>query len=727
MKPPSTIATYIYAKLKQAFGYTTFRKEQEAIIQHVLAGQNAFVIMPTGGGKSLCYQIPALMQEGLALIISPLIALMKNQVDQLQALGINASFLNSTLTAKAVATIKNEALMGKIKLLYVAPETLVKEDKLNFFKQVKISLIAVDEAHCISDWGHDFRPEYRNITSVSRAYLGKIPIMALTATATPRVQLDILRNLEITDAKIFKSSFNRTNLYYEIQPKDQQSEKQLVKFIKTQPQGSSGIVYCQSRKQVEEIAAVLEINNIQAAPYHAGLETITRIKNQDAFLQKEVAIIVATIAFGMGIDKRDVRFIIHYDIPKSLEGYYQETGRAGRDGLPSICLMLYSAVDVFRIERLNKTKPSQERETAKALLEEVQSYALSGVCRRKQLLHYFGEAYEKSCGYCDNCQTSPASYEGSELLMLLIRTVQQTQERLDINQIINVLQGISDPYTEAQQYQYLSTFGQGKGQDQAFWRSVIRQSLLHGLLVKNMKHIHVLHITTQGRAFLSKSYPITLVEDHVYQPSPGNAESMAIGKVYDQTLLDRLKKLRASIAQAKGIPSYTVFQDASLEAMTLVYPITLADLAQVIGLNIGKAEKFGTPFIQLIQKYVEDNNIVTRSDILVKSKAHKSKDKVYIIQQIDRKINLEEIAESQLQSMESLIEDIEQICHSGVKLNLNYYMDTILPKEQQQEIYDYFMKTQEDDLQKAYKALGSRYEKEDIRLMRIKFLSEVAN
>ena len=723
---PSTIQ--IREKLKQVFGYDAFREEQEAIIQNVLAGKNTFVIMPTGGGKSLCYQIPALLQEGVALIISPLIALMKDQVDQLRALGVDAAFLNSTLAPKAITAVKNKVLAGKTKLLYIAPETLNKEDSLAFLKQAKISFMAVDEAHCISDWGHDFRPEYRNIKSATYQQLGEVPIIALTATATPKVQLDILKNLAITDAQVFKTSFNRKNLYYEIKPKEQQAEKQLIRFIKDQPQ-TTGIIYCQSRKQVEELATLLNINGIKAAPYHAGLEPSTRIKNQDAFLRKEVDIIVATIAFGMGIDKPDVRFVIHYDAPKSLEGYYQETGRAGRDSLPSTCLMLYSPDDIFKLERLNKTKPSEEREKARMLLEEVKAYVVSGVCRRKQLLHYFGEAYGDSCNYCDNCQEPKETYEGEEYLKLVLAAVQQTQERFGIEHIIRLIQGETDAYIESYQHQKLATFGKGSNQDEAFWQSVIRQALLYGFLAKDIRQVDTLQLTERGKSFLAKSHSIKLLKDKVYEPAENesNKKNMPTNKAYDETLFQLLKKLREKVAQEKGVPPYAVLQDSSLEEMTLVYPTTLEDLAQVSGLSMSKAMKFGAPFIQLIKKHVEENDIMITSDIVIKSKASRSKDKVYIIQQIDRKTDLEEIAASKSQTMEELIEEIEHICYSGVKLNLNYYIDTILTKEQQQEIFDYFMQAKEDNLKLACKTLGNKYDEEEIRLMRIKFLSEVAN
>lgn len=724
MKTPST--EQIREKLKQIFGYDSFKEGQEAIIKNVLAGKNTFVIIPTGGGKSLCYQIPALMQEGVAIIISPLIALMKDQVDQLRNLGVNAAFLNSTLSLKAVNAIKNEILEGKTKLLYVAPETLIKKDRLAFLKQIKVSFMAIDEAHCISDWGQDFRPEYRNIKTGTLQQLGKIPIISLTATATPKVQLDILKNLDIADAKIFKSSFDRKNLYYEVRPKEQQAEKQLIKFIKDQPR-ITGIVYCQNRKKVEEIAMLLNINDIKAAPYHAGLHQNTRMRNQDDFLRKEVDVIVATIAFGMGIDKPDVRFVIHYDVPKSLEGYYQETGRAGRDDLPSACLMLYSPDDILKLERLNKSKPGEERERVNMLLNEVRAYTLSGVCRRKQLLYYFGEAYESVCNYCDNCREPTESYEGEGYLKIVLTAVQQTQERFGIDHIIYVIQGKKDSYTESYHHQKLPVFGKGSNQNKAFWQSVIRQALIDGLLAKDIRQVDILQLTEKGKNFLRNGYSIKLLKNKVHEPIESEKKNIPTDKAYDAALLHLLEELREKVAQERGVPTYAVLQNTSLEEMTIVYPTSLEDLARVSGISMGKAIKFGKPFIQLIKKYVEEHDITTASDIVIKSKADRSKNKVYIIQQIDSKSDLEEIAASQSQSMEELIEQIEHICYSGIKLNLNYYIDTILTQEQQQEIFDYFMQAKEDSIKQAYKALGNKYEEEEIRLMRTKFLSEVAN
>lgn len=723
---PEKLTTELYKNLKDIFGYDNFREDQEAIIKNILQGKNTFVIMPTGGGKSLCYQLPAIMQEGLAIIISPLIALMKDQVDQLRSKGIKAALLNSTLSQKVINETKQEVLSGNTKMLYVAPETLNKEDNLAFLKQAKLSFIAVDEAHCISDWGHDFRPEYRNIRYVANQQLGHAPIIALTATATPRVQLDILNNLDINDATTFQSSFNRPNLYYEIRYKEEQADKQLIKLIKEQPQ-IMGIVYCQSRKQVDELAALLNLNDIKAAPYHAGLDANVRVKNQEAFLQKQYNVIVATIAFGMGIDTPDVRFVIHYDMPKSLEAYYQETGRAGRDSLPSTCLMLYNPEDFIRLERLNKSKPNGEREKSKVLLEEMKGYITSGVCRRKQLLYYFGESFIGHCNNCDNCKNPTESYVAQEYLQIVLEAVQQTQELFDTDHIVSVIEGVNNSHIESHQHQQLPIFGQGNKQNESFWRSVTRQALIYGYLTKDIQKNETLQLTKKGQDFLKKKYEINFVKDNIYEPIESNKKTMTTNKGYDENLFHLLKKLREKVAKEKGIPAYTVLQDSSLEELALVYPTTLEELAQIGGLSMSKAVKFGQPFIQAIKKYVEDNDIITSSDIVVKSKASRSKDKVYIIQQIDRKTDLEEIAMAKSQTMDELIDEIEAICYSGVKLNLNYYIDNILSKDEQQEIYNFFMQAKEDNIKQAYKALGDYYNEEDIRLMRIKFLSEVAN
>ncbi len=721
----ATTAKAIREKLKQVFNYGQFRGEQEAIIRNVLKGENTFVIMPTGGGKSLCYQIPALMQAGVAIVISPLIALMKNQVDQLHAMGVNAAFVNSTLSKKAIDEIRAGVLSGETKLLYVAPESFIKKDNLAFLKQALISFIAVDEAHCISDWGHDFRPEYRKIRTVIDQTLGALPMISLTATATPKVQKDILKNLAIENATLFTSSFNRENLYYEIRSKAQ-VEKELVKFIKGYPK-ASGIVYCQSRKKVEELATLLNLNGIQAVPYHAGLEPKTRAQHQDVFLSKKVEVIVATIAFGMGIDKSDVRFVIHYDVPRSLEGYYQETGRAGRDGLASTCLMFYSTEDVLKMGKFNKRKPDAEREKAQSLLQAMTTYALSGACRRKQLLHYFGETYQETCNYCDNCTHPTETYSGEDFVKMIIMAVQQSQENFSIDHIIRLLRGIEDPYIKSYRHQELTIFGQGSDRDEVFWQSVINQVLLLALLSRDMEQLNTLKVTEQGEIFLEKSYPVVLHKDKTYAYLDNKKQPTAINKAYDKVLLGLLEELRARVAQEKTIPDYAILQDTSLEEMALVCPTTLEGLTQISGLSMGKAKKFGLPFIQLIQEYVATNNIATVSEVLVKSAASKSTTKVYIIQQIDRKTDLQEIAAAKSLSMDALLKEMEQLCYAGTKLNIDYYIDTILSQEQQAALYAYFMQAKIDSIKPAIAALKGEFEEEELRLMRIKFLAEVAN
>ena len=723
MKATTTEA--IREKLKQVFNYTEFRKEQEAIIKNVLAGNDTFVIMPTGGGKSLCYQIPALMQAGVAIVISPLIALMKNQVDQLHAVGVNAAFVNSTLSKKTITEIRADVLSGKTKLLYVAPESFIKADNLFFLKKANISFIAVDEAHCISDWGHDFRPEYRKIKTVIDQELGALPMIGLTATATPKVQQDILKNLAIEDATVFKSSFNRANLYYEIRPKIQ-VEKQLVKFIKGYPK-ASGIVYCQSRKKVEELSTLLNLNGIQTAPYHAGLEPKTRVQHQDAFLNKKVDVMVATIAFGMGIDKPDVRFVIHYDIPRSLEGYYQETGRAGRDGQPGICLMFYSTEDVIRMEKFNKSKPTIEREKAQSLLQTMATYALSGVCRRKQLLHYFGEIYKARCNYCDNCKNPTETYFGEESIKMVLMAVQQTQELCSVDHIIHLLRGIEDPDIKSYRHHTLTTFGQGSEKDATFWQSVINQALLLALLNRDVAHFNILKVTEEGRKFLEKSYAVTLHKNNTYTSLNDYQQPATSSKEYDKALFSLLEGLREKVAQEKSVPNYAVFQDNTLEEMALVYPTTLEGLAKISGLSMGKAKKFGLPFIQLIQEYVATKAIITVSDFVVKSVASRSITKVYIIQQIDRKTDIQEIADAKSLSMDTLLKEMERLCYAGTKLNIDYYINTILSEDQQATLYDYFMQAKTDSIKQASEALQEEFEEEELRLMRIKFLSEVAN
>jgi ATP-dependent DNA helicase RecQ len=743
------------SKLKEVFGYNQFRGNQEAIIRSILANKNTFVIMPTGAGKSLCYQLPAVILPGAALVISPLIALMKNQVDQLNATGINAYFLNSTLSKSEITRIKKEIMNGQVKLVYVAPESLVKEENLEFFRQANISFIAVDEAHCISEWGHDFRPEYRKIRQIVEA-LNNLPVIALTATATPKVQLDIVKNLQIEDTVIFKSSFLRSNLYYEVVPK-RQPDKQLIKFVKSH-KGQSGIVYCSSRKKVEEVAQLLSVNDIKALPYHAGMDSDTREKNQDAFLNEEADVIVATIAFGMGIDKPDVRFVVHYDAPKSLEGYYQETGRAGRDGLEGKCLMLYSYDDITKLEKYNKDKPVTERDNARFLLQEVVDFAECAVSRPKQLLHYFGEEYDetKLMGMCDNTRKPRKKFDVEGDAVLALKAAVLTENRFGTDHLADVLGGVANDYVKSYGHDELAVFGKGKNRifpsrepdedaedyepltdiqqkehTKRYWRSVIRQLMLNGFLEKDIENYGVLRITPKGEAYIKSPYPLTMYEDHDFSKDDALAEiddkDMLPAKSYDEGLFELLKNLRKKIAKEKNLPPYVIFQDPSLEEMATIYPTTDKELAQINGVGGGKVAKFGKPFIDLIKRYVEENDITTATDVIVKSAVNKSKTKIFIIQQIDRRVDLEEIAEIKGLTMEELISEIEHICYSGTKLNLSYYIDPLLDKERQKEIFDYFMNAESDKIADAYKYFEGDYSEEELRLMRVRFLSEVAN
>jgi ATP-dependent DNA helicase RecQ len=716
------------SKLKEVFGFNQFRGTQEAIINNIITGNNTFVIMPTGAGKSLCYQLPALVLPGTAIVISPLIALMKNQVDQMNAFGVNAQFLNSTLTKAEINKVKKETISGEVKLLYVAPESLTKEETLDFLQKANISFVAIDEAHCISEWGHDFRPEYRKIRGIIDS-IGNLPIIALTATATPKVQLDIQKNLQMDDASVFKSSFNRTNLYYEVRPKHN-TKKQLIQYIKKH-KGKSGIVYCLSRKKVEEIAELLRVNDIKALPYHAGLDASIRMANQDAFLNEDSDVIVATIAFGMGIDKPDVRFVIHYDTPKSIEGYYQETGRGGRDGLEGNCLMFYSYDDILKLEKFSKDKPVTERDNSKLLLQEMAAYADSAVCRRKQLLHYFGEIFEKDCEFCDNCVHPKERFEAEEKVLLALKTVVQTEQRFGMDHLVAVLTGIKDQYVDSYGHDKLEVYGKGREHDAQFWNSVVRQVLLSGYLEKDIENFGVLKITAKGQDFIQNSYPIKLAKDHNFEEEvqkEEEKEETQSSAGHDTVLFDMLKALRKKMAHQLDLPPYVLFQDPSLKEMATTYPINKEDLAHISGVGMGKVQKFGKPFLDLISKYVEDNEIETAADVVVKSAVNKSKIKIYIIQQIDKKMDLEEIAASKDITMSELIEEIEHICYSGTKLNLNYYINGILDEERQEEIHDYFMHASTDNIAVALKELGTDdYTEEDLRLMRIKFLSEYAN
>lgn len=718
-------------RLKEVFGYSQFRGNQETIIRNLLEGKNTFVIMPTGAGKSLCYQLPAMMREGLAIVISPLIALMKNQVDQMNAYGVNARFLNSTLSKGEITRLKKDCMNGVVKLLYVAPESLNKDETIDFLKKVNVAFVAIDEAHCISEWGHDFRPEYRRIKSMIQN-LGDLPVIALTATATPKVQIDIQKNLQMEEADVFISSFNRKNLYYEVRPK-KETKKQLIKFLK-EHKDKSGIIYCLSRKKVEEIAQLLNVNGFKAAPYHAGLDPDVRIKNQDDFLNEEVNIIVATIAFGMGIDKPDVRFVVHYDVPKSLEGYYQETGRAGRDGLEGHCLMFYSHNDLNKLEKFNKDKPVQERENARILLQEMEFYAESPVCRRRQLLHYFGEEFkQENCGMCDNCVHPRERFEGTEYVRIAIEATRQTNERFGLNHLVHVIRGVEDEYVKSYGHFDLSVFGKGSEQDADFWKSVIRQALIYQYLEKDIDNIGALRVTAKGLSFLKNPHAIELARDHDFttevdeeEESPDRAPVNS--KAYDNKLFELLKNLRKKIAREKDLPPFVIFQDPSLEEMATTYPTTKEEMAQVNGVGMGKVNKFGKEFLDVIKKYVEENDIETASEVVIKSSVNKSKTKIAIIQQIDRKVDLEEIAETTRLTFEELLNEIENICYSGTKLNLNYYIEQILDETKQEDIHDYFMNAETDSLEAALNDESlSEYSEDEIRLMRIKFMSEYAN
>ena len=728
----------IRKKLKEIFGYDHFRGNQEPVIKNLLEGNDTFVIMPTGAGKSMCYQLPAILQPGTAIVISPLIALMKNQVDQMNAVGIHARFLNSTLSKKEIKALKKATIEGEVKLLYVAPESLIKEEYVDFLKQALISFAAIDEAHCISEWGHDFRPEYRKIKSII-SQLGEMPMIALTATATPKVQLDIQRNLQMEDADIFKSSFNRENLYYEVRPK-KAIKKQIIKFLR-ENKGKSGIIYCLSRRKVEEVATFLQVNGISAAPYHAGFEPAIRMKNQDDFLNEEVNIIVATIAFGMGIDKPDVRFVIHYDVPKSLEGYYQETGRAGRDGLEGNCIMFFSYNDILKLEKFNKDKSVTERENAKTLLNEMNYYSGSAVCRRKQLLHYFGEEYNDAIchesGMCDNCRFPREEFEGKEYVLKAIKAVKYTGQRFEMDHLVSVLRGLQNQYIKSYKHDQLEFYGTGSEEDDQFWKSVIRQTLLNEFIKKDIENIGLLKMTDKGEAFLLNPTSVTLTKDHDFSdvdidddasndaPASPNASNAC-----DPVLFDLLKAERKKIARDRNLPPYVIVQDPSLQEMATTYPTTKDALANVNGIGIGKVHKFGDSFLKLIQRYVEEHEIdIEIEDVLIiKSSGTKSKNKIFIIQQIDCKINLDEMADMKGWDMGTLLKEIEIICYSGTKLNLDYYLNQIMDGDKQEDIIDYFMNAESDSIDDALDEFEEEdVTEEDLRLVRIKFLSEHAN
>mgnify|MGYP002117766158 FL=1 len=721
----------LHAKLKEYFGFDHFKGNQEAIIKNVLAGNNTFVLMPTGGGKSLCYQLPALLLEGTAIIISPLIALMKNQVDAMRSFSAAegvAHFLNSSLTKNEILNVKEDILSGKTKMLYVAPESLTKESNVEFLKKIKISFFAVDEAHCISEWGHDFRTEYRKIRPIVEE-IGKAPIIALTATATPKVQNDIQNNLDMMDAQVFKSSFNRPNLYYEVRPKQGDVTKDIIKFIKNH-EGKSGIIYCLSRKKVEELAEVLSINGIKAAPYHAGMDASTRSTNQDRFLMEEVDVIVATIAFGMGIDKPDVRFVIHYDIPKSLEGYYQETGRAGRDGGEGICLTYYSFKDIQKLEKFMQGKPIAEQEIGKQLLMETVAYAETSLCRRKVLLHYFGETYEEdNCGCCDNCLYPKKEFEGEDYMVDALQLVSDVKEKFKIEHLVNILIGEADSAIKSYKHDKLELFGAGSEKSRQFWTMVYRRALVSSFIEKDIEQYGVIKLTDEGQKFLDNPKSFMLMEDHNFDENEEEEKIQEKGGVsaLDSTLFAILKDLRKKIAKTNNLPPYVIFQDPSLEDMCTNYPITLEELANIQGVGAGKAQKYGKEFVEVIKQYVEDNEIERAQDMVVKTVANKSKFKVYIIQNIDRQIDLEDIASALGLNFDELIKEMEAIVFSGTKLNIDYYINKILDEEQQQEIMDYFMEASSDNISEAFDEFEGDYAEEDLRLMRLKLHSKHGN
>mgnify|MGYP002543349474 FL=1 len=718
------------AALKKHFGFDTFKGNQEAIIKNLLAGNDTFVLMPTGGGKSLCYQLPSLLSEGTAVVISPLIALMKNQVDAMRNFSEEdgvAHFINSSLNKASIDLVKEDILSGKTKLLYVAPESLTKEENIEFLKQVKISFYAVDEAHCISEWGHDFRPEYRRIRPIINE-IGSRPLIALTATATPKVQHDIQKNLGMTDAAVFKSSFNRPNLYYEVRPKTQNVDKDIIKYIKSQP-GKSGIIYCLSRKKVEELAETLKVNGINALPYHAGMDSNTRTHNQDAFLLEEVDVIVATIAFGMGIDKPDVRFVIHYDIPKSLEGYYQETGRAGRDGGEGQCITFYINKDLQKLEKFMQGKPIAEQEIGKQLLLETAAYAESSVCRRKLLLHYFGEEYtEENCGNCDNCLNPKKQVEAQDMLCAVLDTVIALKEKFKADHVIDVLMGKETSEILSYNQDELEVFGCGQGEDEKKWATVIRQALIAGYLDKDIENYGLLKITKAGLEFLKHPVSFKIVQDNDFDEIEEEAPMKGGGVcAVDPVLYAILKDLRKKIAKKLELPPYVIFQDPSLEAMATTYPVTLDELQNIPGVGAGKAKRYGEEFVKVIKKHCDENEIERPEDLRVRTVANKSKLKVSIIQGIDRKIALDELAESKGLEFSDLLDEVEAIVYSGTKIHIDYFLDEVMDEDHVEDIFDYFKEAESDDLEAAIEELGREYTEEEIRLVRIKFLSEMGN
>lgn len=724
----------LHKELKKYFGFNQFKGLQEGVVKSIITHNNTFVIMPTGGGKSLCYQLPALVLDGTAIVVSPLIALMKNQVDAIRSLSSEAGVahvLNSSLTKTEVNQVKKDITSGVTKLLYVAPESLTKEEYIEFLRSVPISFVAIDEAHCISEWGHDFRPEYRNLRAIIKQ-LGDVPVIGLTATATPKVQEDILKNLDMTDANTFKASFNRPNLYYEVRPKTKNVEADIIRFIK-QHKGKSGVIYCLSRKKVEEIAQVLQVNGISAVPYHAGLDAKTRAKHQDMFLMEDVDVVVATIAFGMGIDKPDVRFVIHHDIPKSLESYYQETGRAGRDGGEGHCIAYYSYKDIEKLEKFMAGKPVAEQEIGFALLQEVVSYAETSMSRRKFLLHYFGEEFDEVNGegadMDDNVRNPKKKVEAKDQVVVLLETVRDTKELYKSKEIIFTLIGKVNAVIKAHKTDAQKFFGKGKDQDEKYWMALIRQVLVDGLLSKDIETYGVLKLSEKGADFIKNPTSFLMSEDHEYSEADDEAivTSAKSSGTADEALMTMLIDLRKKVAKKLGVPPFVVFQEPSLEDMALKYPITIDELSNVHGVGEGKAKKYGKEFVELIARYVEDNDIMRPDDMVVKSTGANSALKLYIIQNIDRKLPLDDIAKAKGLDMDALLKEMEQIVYSGTKLNIKYWIDDILDDDQQEEIHDYFMESHSDKIQDALDEFDGDYDTEELRLMRIQFISEVAN
>lgn len=721
--------TNLTQQLKHYFGFDKFKGDQEAIIRNLLEGHDTFVLMPTGGGKSLCYQLPSLIMEGTAIVISPLIALMKNQVDVINGLSEEvgvAHYLNSSLNKAAIQQVMDDVRSGRTKLLYVAPESLNKEENVEFLQSVKVSFYAIDEAHCISEWGHDFRPEYRNIRPTINK-IGTAPIIALTATATDKVRSDIKKSLGITDAKEFKSSFNRANLYYEVRPKTNDVDKQIIKFIR-QHEGKSGIIYCLSRKKVEELAEVLKANEIKAAPYHAGLDSATRSQTQDDFLMERIDVIVATIAFGMGIDKPDVRFVIHYDIPKSLEGYYQETGRAGRDGGEGLCIAFYAQKDLKKLEKFMEGKPVAEQDIGRQLLQETAAYAESSVCRRKMLLHYFGEEYpHDNCHNCDNCLHPKEKIEAGKALVIVLKAILAVKENFRQEYVIDFVKGRGTDDILSHKHDQLEDFGAGEDEDPKLWNPVIRQALIAGYLKKDVENYGLLKVTAAGKRFIKNPKEFMIVRDNEFRDDEEEEGNEAVGMALDPELFTMLKQLRRQMAQKLGVPGYVIFQDPSLEQMATMYPITTEELQQIQGVGAGKAKRYGKEFLDLIKQYCEENGIERPEELRVRTVAKKSIIKVKIIQSIDKQLVLDDIAETLGLSFDELLDEVEAIVYSGTKLNINYFIEEVIDDDHVDDIYDYFSESETDSLEAAINELGDEYSEDEIRLVRIKFLSEMAN